>query len=356
MPDILLFGATGYTGRLTAHALARRGADFAIAGRNRSKLEKLASETDGPEIRVAAVGDTDALVDALDGVKTMITCVGPFLHLGDTAVEAALEAKCHYIDSTGEGPFIDSLVREQDARARAAGIAMAPAVGFDEVPADVTATLATEGMEKADLTMTYSVPSQPSPGTAKTVIDIITSPGPWIVDGERVDIRAGEHSRWSPMPTPLGPRFAVSFPLAEGLLAPLHLDIESLRLYVTVGRAQALGLKGLPLAKAALGLPGVRSGLEALIEKTIAGPEGKAREGKWTILAEARAGDQRRNVVLSGKDVYGITAETLSAAAVRMCEADFNETGVISPVQAIGIDRAQKELIEHGVSIDTYES
>ena len=357
MPDILLFGATGYTGRLTARALARRGADFAIAGRNRSKLEQLAAETDDPEIRVAAVGDVDALVDALDGVKTMITCVGPFVKLGDTAVEAALAAGCHYIDSTGEGQFIRRLITEHDGRAREAGIAMAPALGFDEVPADVTATLAAEGLERPDITMTYAVPSAPSPGTAKTVIDsIVTSVGPWIVDGKTVDIRAGEHERWSPMPSPLGPRRAVSFPLAEGHLAPLHLDLNGLSLYVSVGRAQALALKGLPLAKVMLGLPGLRSGLATLIEKTVAGPEGDARDAAWTILAEARSGDSIRNVAMMGKDVYGVTAETLSAAAVRMAEPDFEETGVISPVQAVGLDRLQKELTAQGVSIDIYES
>ena len=356
MPDVLLFGATGYTGTLTARALARREVDFAIAGRDRAKLERLARDTGDPEIRVASVGDVDALVGALDGVKAMITCVGPFLRLGETAVEAALEAKCHYIDSTGEGPFIERLVREHDTRAREAGIAMAPALGFDEVPADVTATLAAEDLDRPDVVLTYAVPSAPSRGTAKSVIDIITSPGPWIVDGKRVDITPGQYTRWSPMPSPLGPRYAISFPLAEGHLAPLHLDVHGLRLFVTVGRAQAAALKTMPVVNTVLSLPGVRRGLESVIERAISGPEGKARESRWTILGEARAGDRRRNVVLAGQDVYGLTAEMLSAAAVRVIEPDFNETGVISPVQAVGIERLQKELIEQGVSIETYES
>ncbi|MDQ4095869.1 MAG: saccharopine dehydrogenase NADP-binding domain-containing protein [Actinomycetota bacterium] len=356
MPDVLLFGATGYTGRLTTQALARRGVDFAIAGRDRSKLERLASENGDPEIRVASVGDVDSLVNALDGVKAMITCVGPFLKLGDTAVQAALEAKCHYIDSTGEGTFIERLVRGHDADARQAGIAMAPALGFDEVPADVTTTLATEGLDNPDVVLTYALPSAPSRGTAKSVVDIITSAGPWLVDGRRVDVTPGQYARWSPMPSPLGPRYAISFPLAEAQLAPLHLDLNSLRLFVTVGRAQAAALKAMPVTKAILSLPGARAGLEAVIERTISGPGEKARGARWTILGEARAVDRRRNVVLSGRDVYGLTAEMLAAAAVRMSEPDFNEVGVIAPVQAVGIDRLQKELIELGVSIEIYES
>src|SRR5688572_21014188 len=165
MPDILLFGATGYTGQLTAHALARRGADFAIAGRSRDKLEMLASVTGNPDVRIAGVGDVDALSRALQDVKVLITCVGPFEELGDTAVEAALRTGTHYVDSTGEGSFVARLARERSEHARTKGIAMAPCLGFDEVPADVAATLATEGMDRPDLTLTYSVPKTASAGT-----------------------------------------------------------------------------------------------------------------------------------------------------------------------------------------------
>ncbi|MDQ4143426.1 MAG: saccharopine dehydrogenase NADP-binding domain-containing protein [Actinomycetota bacterium] len=356
MPDILLFGATGYTGRLTARALARRGADFAIAGRSRAKLEALAEETGGPEARVAAVGDTDALVAALQDVRVLVTCVGPFLHLGDTAVAAALEAGCHYVDSTGEGPFIHRLIREHDSAARAAGIAMAPALGFDETPADLAATLAAEGLDKPDLVLTYALPSAPSSGTAKSIIDIATSRGPWIVDGAVVEVGPAEHERWAPMPPPLGPRLSSSFPLAEGHLAPLHLDLNGLRLFVTVDRGPALALKTIPLLRAAVALPGVRGGLATIIDRTVTDPEGERRQGLWTILAEARSKDRWRNVVLTGKDVYGITAETLSTAALRMSEPDFSESGVISPVQAVGKEKLQKELTEQGVSIQTYDS
>ena len=178
MPDILLFGATGYTGRLTALALARRGASFAISGRSRPKLEALAAETGDPEIRTATVGDTASLVTALDGTKVLLTCVGPFEQWGHTAVEAALEAGVNYIDSTGEGTFIARLFRERDAAARSAGIAMAPALAFDEVPADVAATLACEGMNRPDLVLTYAVPTSASSGTVNSALGIISQPGP----------------------------------------------------------------------------------------------------------------------------------------------------------------------------------
>ena len=356
MPAILLFGATGYTGRLTAHALARRGADFVLAGRNRAKLEALASDTGNPEIRIADVGDVDGLTRALDDVRALITCVGPFMQLGETAVEAALRARCHYVDSTGEGPFVRELITKRSRSAQKAGIAIAPALGFDEVPADVAATLATEGFDKADLVLTYAFPSRASSGTAKSVIGIVTATGPWIIEGEQVEIEAGQHHRWAPMPPPLGPRRSLSYPLAEGHLAPLHLDLNSLRLFGTVGPALSVALKGLPAVKPLLSFGPARRVLEAIFDRIIVEPQGEARNARWTILAEARSGSSRRNLVVTGRDPYGLTAETLAAAGIHMAEEGYEEKGVLSPVQALGIDKLQKELIELGVSIETYES
>ena len=356
MADILLFGATGYTGKLTAHALARRGADFAIAGRDQSKLKALAGDTNDPEVHVAAVGDTEALTRALEGAKVLITCVGPFSELGETAVEAALKAGVHYVDSTGEGTFLRDLIATRSRAAEEAGIAMAPALGFDEVPADVAATLAVQGMEDPELVLTYALPSSGSAGTVKSGIGIILSSAPWRVNGREVEVRAGDHQRWAPMPPPLGPQSSLSFPLAESHLAPLHLNLRSFRLFVTVGHVQRYALKTLPALRAAYGFAPLRSGLEKLIEKTVEGPEGVAREQRWTLLAEAKSGTSRRNVVITGKDAYGLTAETLSTAALRMTDSDFEAKGVLSPVQAVGLDELRKELEQHQVSIEIHEA
>lgn len=357
MPDILLFGATGYTGRLTAHALARRGADFAIAGRNRHRLQELADATGGPDVRVAAVGDPDALTEALGDVKVLITCVGPFVELGATAVEAALRVGVHYIDSTGEGTFIEDLIASRSQDAKEAGIAMAPALGFDEVPADTAATLATEGMVKADLVLTYAFPSSGSRGTLRSALRIAGADGVWIEDGRERRIRTGERTRWAPMPAPLGPKPALAFPLAEGHLAPLHLDLNSLELYVTTDPIQKVLMRGgLPLLAAATRSPVGHKITQLVLDRLPEGPNDRQRAaGRWTVLAEARSGDTWRNVSLSGTDVYGLTAEFLSAGAMRMCEDDFDLTGVVSPVQVMGIDRWRKEFIDHDVVVDTYQ-
>ena len=357
MPDILLFGATGYTGRLTAQALFRRGASFAIAGRSSERLEKLASETGGPEVRVAAVGDVDALTDALRDVKVLITCVGPFIDLGWTAVDAALRAGVNYIDSTGEATFVQKLIDSRSEAARRAGIAMAPAMGFDEVPADAAATLATEDMHQADLVLTYALPSTGSRGTVQSALGIIAGSGGWVENGRRREVRAGQEARWSPMPPPLGPKPAVAFPLSEGLLAPLHLDLRSLKTYITTDPVRKQLMRfGIPLMKLASGTAAGKTAARAVIDRLPEGPNDQQRRaGRWTILAEASSPDGWRNVVLSGSDVYGLTAEFLATGAMTMSEPGYEVTGVVSPVQAVGIDRWRKEFVDHDVVVDTYE-
>lgn len=357
MSEILLFGATGYTGRLTAAALQRADASFAVCGRNRDKLDRLAAETGGPEVKVAEVGDVDSLTKALDGCKVMITCVGPFVELGDTAAEAAVRAGVHYIDSTGEGTFIGRLIESYDSRARKAGIAMAPALGFDEVPGDVASTLAAEGLMKPAIDVTYALPRTASAGTTKSALGIITAPGVWVEDGSTRAIRTGEVTRWAPMPPPLGPKPARSFPLALARLAPLHLDVRAFRTYVTSGVIEGILMKaGLPVLKMVRNSPA-----GALIDKVVdrgpEGPDDTARaDGRWTILAEARDEDGRwRNVSIMGTDVYGLTAATLARSAMEMASPGYDRNGVLSPVGAIGAEALRGELEKNGVSIEIYE-
>jgi short subunit dehydrogenase-like uncharacterized protein len=355
MASIVLFGATGFTGRLTAAALARRGADFAIVGRDPEKLKALATEVDPAEMHVADASDVGSLVEALKGADVLLTCVGPFERYGDTALEAALRAGVNYVDSSGEGTFIDKMIEQRDAEAHRAGIALAPAVGFDETPGDLAVELASDGMENPTIAVTYSVPLTGSRGTIRSATKILISKGPFLKEGETRWVRAGELERWAPMPHPLGPRRSVSFPLALLRLAPRGRSLAGLETYVTVGHIEHTGLRyAFPLLKFA-----VEKTPDALIERFLArqpeGPEGDQRSRPWTILAEARSGEKWRNVSIVGSDLYGTTAETLSTAALNMARPGFNLSGVISPVQAAGRDALIETLSDLGAKIQTYE-
>jgi short subunit dehydrogenase-like uncharacterized protein len=358
MPDVLVFGATGYTGQLTVRALAARGAEFIVAGRNRTRLEELAAATGAAGVAIAEVGDVDALAEAAGGARVLLSCVGPFSLLGHTAAEAAVRAGVNYLDSTGEGDFIASLVARYDAAARTAGIAMAPALGFDEVPADVAATMATAGLDRPDLVLTYAFSARASAGTQRSAIGIVSSPARWMENGSPRNVRAGQESRWAPMPAPLGPSLGISFPLAEGHLAPLHLNLRSLKLFLVAGLPGRIGLRLLsPALSVANGVPPIRNLVTAAMSRGSGGPDQHRRAGaSWTILAEAVAGSHSRNVVMSGRDVYGLTAELLATGALEMARPEYGRTGVLAPVQAIPPERWQQELRDKNVTFAVYES
>jgi short subunit dehydrogenase-like uncharacterized protein len=137
----VLFGATGYTGRLTAEALAAAGGRPVLAGRDRTRLETLARRLGGlpvAEADTARPGSVRALVGAGD---VLVSTVGPFLTRGEPAVRAAVEAGAAYLDSTGEPPFLRRVVEEFGPRAEGR-CGLVPGFGYDFVPGNLAGALA----------------------------------------------------------------------------------------------------------------------------------------------------------------------------------------------------------------------
>jgi short subunit dehydrogenase-like uncharacterized protein len=147
--DVVLFGATGFTGGLTAEYLARHApADlrWALAGRNRGKLEavrtKLAEIDDrfaALDLLVADSGDPASLRAVAEAAKVVITTVGPYLDHGEALVAACAEAGTDYVDLTGEPEFVDLMYLKHDRRARETGARLVHSCGFDSIPHDLGA-------------------------------------------------------------------------------------------------------------------------------------------------------------------------------------------------------------------------
>ena len=142
--DLVLFGATGFTGRLVAERLATTlpaGTRWAIAGRNPEKLESVRRALGGtpPEIRLADVADGASVAALAGACRVLVTTVGPYVRHGWPVVEACARSGTHYLDITGEPAFVSRSIRELDAVARASGAALVHCCGFDSIPADLGA-------------------------------------------------------------------------------------------------------------------------------------------------------------------------------------------------------------------------
>jgi short subunit dehydrogenase-like uncharacterized protein len=120
---IVLFGATGYTGRLTAEALVARGARPVLAARSAEKLESLAAELDPSlELAVADTARPETISSLLERGDVLVSTVGPFARFGHAALQAAIGARASYLDSTGEPAFAEVRLDGQNPYAFTAAI------------------------------------------------------------------------------------------------------------------------------------------------------------------------------------------------------------------------------------------
>jgi short subunit dehydrogenase-like uncharacterized protein len=147
--DLALFGATGFTGGLTARYLAERGPAnlrWALVGRSRAKLEAMAAglaETGAavpaPDLLEADAADRAALARVAEGARVMITTVGPYALHGEPLVAACAAAGTDYVDLTGEPEFVDRMWLAHHAEAESSGARLVHCCGFDSIPHDLGA-------------------------------------------------------------------------------------------------------------------------------------------------------------------------------------------------------------------------
>jgi short subunit dehydrogenase-like uncharacterized protein len=147
--DLVLFGATGFTGGLTADYLARHapaGLRWALVGRNRAKLEAVAArlaaanpEAPTPDLIVADAADPVALAKVAESTRVVITTVGPYALYGGALVAACAAAGTDYVDLTGEPEFVDRTWLDHHATAERTGARIVHCCGFDSIPHDLGA-------------------------------------------------------------------------------------------------------------------------------------------------------------------------------------------------------------------------
>jgi short subunit dehydrogenase-like uncharacterized protein len=144
--DVVVLGATGFTGALTAEYLAQNASDstrWAIAGRNRGKLEEVRRRLgEGhPELPLVSADVTDAgsLRALAESTKVLISTVGPYINYGEPVVAACAAAGTDYVDLTGEPEFVDLMWLRYQERAESTGARLVHSCGFDSIPYDLGA-------------------------------------------------------------------------------------------------------------------------------------------------------------------------------------------------------------------------
>lgn len=336
----LLYGASGFTGRLIAEAAVQRGHRPILAGRSAAKLRPLAEHL-GLEARAASLTGTGGLDQLLDNVSLVLLAAGPFVHTSAPVAAACLEAGVHYLDITGEVPVFEHIFG-QDAAARAAGVALLPGAGFDVVPSDCLACYVGQRLPGAtELEIAVTGTGGVSSGTAQSALEqaprgaLVRRSGRLVpqrlgaqprhvsfTDGRRVLLRPALAASWGDLATAYR---STGIPNITTYLGFPNRFVGAAR---WVGPAVQLALRAAPVRRLA----------RALAARAVRGPDQARRErGRGYVWARAARPDGAEcQAWLATPETYLCTAE----AAVRCVERVLEEqpAGALTPAQAFGAD------------------
>jgi short subunit dehydrogenase-like uncharacterized protein len=383
--DIVLFGATGYTGRLTAEYLARHageGTRWALAGRNRAKLERVRGELQaidpalgGLPLLAADSADAGSLRRLAESSRVVISTVGPYLLYGEPLVAACAAAGTDYVDLTGEPEFVDRMWLAHHERARRSGARLVHSCGFDSIPYDLgvlftvlrlpaEAPIRVEGFWRASASF--------SGGTYHSGINAVArlrQSAAVAAQRRRLEGRpAGRRVRGIVRPPHHDPD-AGGWVVPVPTIDPQHVlrSARALERYgPDFGYGHYLVVGGLPtLAAFAAGagalialaqLPPARRALLA-IRAPGEGPTPEQREKAWFKVKLVGRADGRRVVaqVTGGDPGYGETSKMLAESALCLARDELPQTaGQVTPAVAMG-ERLIERLVAAGIRFDVLE-
>ncbi|MCK9926586.1 saccharopine dehydrogenase NADP-binding domain-containing protein [Frankia sp. Mgl5] len=331
---IALNGASGYTGRLAAAELARRGIDAVLVGRDSERLRAASART-GFEVRIADIRDQDTLEVAFRGVDAVVNAAGPFARLGSPVVRAAIAAEAHYVDTAGEQQYIKNVFDTFADAATHAGVTVVPAMADDGGAGDFISHLLGEATGAADV-MTVAVWYRGgilSRGTLRSLDpDLLFGGALRYENGGWTSYGEASHLSW---------RFPDEQEVVEVSKAALP-PVATVPRHVSVERME--GLLGGSFDR-------LKSGIDAAVIDSL--PEGpddeQRRQARWTISVEAAtAGGRTARGEVEGTDGYGKTA-VIAVEAARRLVADGAKAGVLAPSQAFDPESFLGFLSGHGV-------
>jgi short subunit dehydrogenase-like uncharacterized protein len=380
--DIVLFGATGFTGALTAEYLAGAAGlqtRWALAGRNQRKLEATRERTKLPDLPLLSADVTDpaSLRAIAESAKVVITTVGPYIHYGEPLVAACAAAGTDYVDLTGEPEFVDLMWLRHHEQAERTGARIVHCCGFDSIPHDLGVLntvnhlpegvpLKVEGFVRAGATF--------SGGTYHSAVHVMAR----LRQGRSV---AAQRKRLEPRPDDRRVKGLMELPhhdpTANGWVLPAptidpQVVLRSARAlprygpdfgyghYIVAKRLAMLGglTAGVGTLAALAQIPPTRKLLLKLRDPGD-GPTAEQRDKAWfkvTFKGTTPSGDRVVTEVRGGDPGYGETSKMLGEAALCLAHDDLPErAGQLTPAVAMGqalIDRLQRAGISFSVRED----
>jgi short subunit dehydrogenase-like uncharacterized protein len=365
--DVVIFGATGFTGALTAEYLAENapeGVRWALAGRNRGKLEAVRERlaelnpaaTDVPVLH-ADVEEPATLREVARSAHVVATTVGPYMAYGEPLVEACAQAGTDYADLTGEPEFVDRMYVRHDAAARESGARIVHTCGFDSIPPDLGALFTVQQLPEGVPLRVQGFVRAGGTFSGGTYNTALASMGRL----RQSAAAASERRKLEPKPEGRRVRAVRGAPRYESAVRAWVLPMPTIDPAVVTRSARALDRYGpdftyshwvavrrLPVAAGMAGgaaafvaiaqLPPARA-LLSRVRSPGEGPSAEQRAKGWFKVRFVGEGGGRRVVteVAGGDPGYGDTAKMLGEAALCLAGDELPETaGQVTPAVAMG--------------------
>ena len=397
--DVILLGPTGVTGREVARYLAHRapqlGLTWAVAGRDRDRIDAVLRRVDAtPDgVVLADVADTTSIDALVEQGRVVANLVGPYARYGESVHRACARAGVHQLDLTGEIDWVRQMIDRHEPTAMASGAAIVPCAGFESLPFDLAALLAASTayrrsgspVKEVDVAVAFSAPDgmsgitdAVSGGTFASLVEILRNgrgrlPDPHALDPETsrraggYDLRPRRHTGTGAWLAPLFPSPLINPPVlyrsaallradGDAVFAPDYRYREGTVTASMLGPADVPGVA--PVASAAMMfgqaavtgaqlLPKViRSGLADALSR-LGPPPGTGPRAEtldeWSYRIDVHAvtasGDTADVTVEAlGHPGYKSTATLVGEAALALASIEAPRAGYATPATVFGVD------------------
>ncbi len=344
---VVVYGASGYTGRLICEFLREYQLPFIAAGRNGALIEESMAKVPGIETadyEVVQVEHTvEALTELLTGAQVVCNSVGPFEYFGGEVVEAALNANCHYMDTTGEQSFMLDM-REKFGRAYAAkGKVLAPSTAYMYTPLDIAAHIVLQHGDIDTIDAGCLAAGVPTYGSTQTIFAMFKANHLYMENRQLVPWEKG---RGYEMSTPGKIMTQLSHPWGGGSLPVWALDdprvTNAKQLTAFTNRAMyeqlialqqhfEANIKDLPAAEQAAALKEIAEGMQPGMP-----PRENRLVQRTTDFVHGIGTGVHRSCTIYTAAPYQLTGVVQAALAARLITGSADRTGFVSACQAVG--------------------
>ncbi len=354
-PPVFVYGATGYTGRLVCEHLASRGLSFSVGGRAEAKVAALAREFPAWRARpVAVTHEAQALAAAFRGAKVVINCTGPFGLLGVPVVEAALDAGCHYLDTTGEQDFMLDVRRRFGERAERAERVVVNGNSWYFALGSSAAELCLAEGGIDSLTLVYAPRGRPTIASLQSLLRTARRPGFFLENGQLVPSRVARRTveldggeRLVGMTCPAGETvYYLGDPRVRHVDCVMAAELK-VAYPMFAGWWQLSKVFGERLDGWG----------DRLVERYYRNPPPEdVAKTTFIVAALGRGPGARRSCELRGSAPYVVTGWIAAEAAARLLDGKQEHAGVISTAKAFGARHIVTALEAAGVTTRVFSA